>query len=76
MGGCVPGAGAVWCDTCGACVRSCPLAGPFDGNTVRLRASPEPDAVSGPSPNPVEEPDLAASLAFGFGDGVNFEEVI
>ncbi len=37
---------------------------------------PEPDAVSGPSPNPVEEPDLAASLAFGFGDGVNFEEVI
>ena len=28
------------------------------------------------SPNPVEEPDLAASLAFGFGDGVNFEEVI
>ena len=37
---------------------------------------PEPDAVSGPSPNPVEEPDLAASLAFGFGDGVNFEEVV
>ena len=37
---------------------------------------PEPDAVSGPSPSPVEEPDLAASLAFGFGDGVNFEEVI
>ena len=37
---------------------------------------PEPDAVSGPSPNPVEEPDLAASLAFGFGDSVNFEEVI
>ena len=35
---------------------------------------PEPDAVSGPSPNPVEEPDLAASLAFGFGDGVNFED--
>ena len=37
---------------------------------------PEPDAVSGPSPSPVEEPDLAASLAFGFGDGVNFEEVV
>ncbi len=37
---------------------------------------PEPAAVSGPSPNPVEEPDLAASLAFGFGDGGNFEEVI
>ena len=37
---------------------------------------PEPDAVSGPSPNPVEEPDLAASLAFGFGDGVNFEDVV
>ena len=37
---------------------------------------PEPDAVSGPSPNPVEEPDLAASLAFGFGDGINFEEVV
>ena len=32
--------------------------------------------VPGPSPNPVEEPDLAASLAFGFGDGVNFEEVV
>lgn len=37
---------------------------------------PEPDAVSGPSPNPVEEPDLAASLAFGFGDGAHFEEVL
>ena len=39
---------------------------------------PEPDSVSGPSPNPVVEPDngdLNASLAFGFGDGVSFEEV-
>ncbi|MEC4185238.1 DNA polymerase III subunit gamma/tau [Adlercreutzia sp. R21] len=39
---------------------------------------PEPDSVSGPSPNPVMEPDdadLNASLAFGFGDGISFEEV-
>ncbi|WP_296013556.1 DNA polymerase III subunit gamma/tau [uncultured Adlercreutzia sp.] len=40
---------------------------------------PEPDAVSGPSPNPSEDPDddaLAASLAFGFGEGVTFEQVL
>ncbi len=39
---------------------------------------PEPDTVSGPSPNPSSEPDdtdLNASLAFGFGDGVTFEPV-
>jgi DNA polymerase-3 subunit gamma/tau len=39
---------------------------------------PEPDTVSGPSPNPPSEPDdtdLNASLAFGFGDGVTFEPV-
>ena len=39
---------------------------------------PEPDTVSGPSPNPLSEPDdadLNASLAFGFGDGIAFEEV-
>ncbi len=39
---------------------------------------PEPDSVSGPSPNPVAEPDdadLNASLAFGFGDGITFQEV-
>lgn len=39
---------------------------------------PEPDVVSGPSPNPLSEPDdaeLNASLAFGFGDGIAFEEV-
>ncbi|MEC4295900.1 DNA polymerase III subunit gamma/tau [Adlercreutzia shanghongiae] len=45
-------------------------------NTSAAGLPPEPDAVSGPSPNPVEEPDLAASLAFGFGDGVSFEEVV
>ncbi|MEY8460599.1 DNA polymerase III subunit gamma/tau [Eggerthellaceae bacterium 24-137] len=39
---------------------------------------PEPDSVSSPSPNPQAEPDdadLNASLAFGFGDGITFQEV-
>ncbi|MFR5092143.1 MAG: hypothetical protein ACLTDR_09265 [Adlercreutzia equolifaciens] len=59
-----------------ACVRSCPSPAPSMAAPSASALPPEPDAVSGPSPNPVEEPDLAASLAFGFGDGVNFEEVV
>ena len=55
---------------------SAPSPAPSMATPSASALPPEPDAVSGPSPNPVEEPDLAASLAFGFGDGVNFEEVI
>ena len=55
---------------------SAPSSAPSMATPSASALPPEPDAVSGPSPNPVEEPDLAASLAFGFGDGVSFEEVI
>ena len=55
---------------------SAPSPAPSMATPSASALPPEPDAVSGPSPNPVEEPDLAASLAFGFGDGVSFEEVI
>ena len=57
-----------------------PSAAPAPAMTPAAATSlpPEPDSVSGPSPNPVSEPDgddLNASLAFGFGDGITFQEM-
>lgn len=54
------------------------VPGGADAGAVSSGLPPEPDTVSGPSPNPPSEPndaELNASLAFGFGDGIAFEEV-
>lgn len=55
-----------------------PSAAPAPAMAPATTLPPEPDSVSGPSPNPVSEPDdddLNASLAFGFGDGITFQEM-